>query len=167
MPASLVSSLAIISRASLCCQLRMVTGLKPNHLDLDQNARFAWPLPCVILTRELCVRSSPSISQRVEVATRLTDKMRSARPPFPRSAKIELVPRCDLDCFFCASHKHPRTAADMSQESFQRIAVQLRRLGVEELGLFYIGESFLCDWLPDAVRYAKDVCRFPYVFLTT
>lgn len=108
-----------------------------------------------------------SISQRVESATRLTDAVRSATPPFPRSAKIELVARCDFDCFFCASSKHPRAAADMSQESFQRIALRLRRLGVAELGLFYLGESFLCDWLPDAVRYAKEVCGYPYVFLTT
>ena len=36
---------------------------------------------------------------------------------------------------------------------------------VEELGLFYLGESFMCDWLPEAIAYAKDV-GFPYVFLT-
>jgi len=38
--------------------------------------------------------------------------------------------------------------------------------GVEELGVFYIGESFTCKWLPDAIREAKSV-GFPYVFLTT
>ena len=40
-------------------------------------------------------------------------------------------------------------------------------LGIAQVGLFYIGESMGCEWLPEAIRYAKNVCRFPYVFLTT
>jgi len=43
----------------------------------------------------------------------------------------------------------------------------MRALGVEEIGLFYLGESFLCSWLPEAVRFAKYECGYPYVFLTT
>jgi len=31
---------------------------------------------------------------------------------------------------------------------------------------FYLGESLLLDWLPDAVKAAKDE-GFPYVFITT
>lgn len=42
----------------------------------------------------------------------------------------------------------------------------MRRAGVEELGLFYLGESFMVPWLPEAIQYAKDI-GFPYVFLTT
>jgi MoaA/NifB/PqqE/SkfB family radical SAM enzyme len=42
----------------------------------------------------------------------------------------------------------------------------MREAGVEELGVFYIGESFTCKWLPDLILEAKEV-GFPYVFLTT
>lgn len=42
----------------------------------------------------------------------------------------------------------------------------MREAGVEELAPFFIGESFQCKWLPDAIREAKAV-GFPYVFLTT
>jgi len=42
----------------------------------------------------------------------------------------------------------------------------MRKAGVEELGLFYLGESFMVPWLPEAIRYAKAV-GYPYVFLTT
>jgi MoaA/NifB/PqqE/SkfB family radical SAM enzyme len=38
--------------------------------------------------------------------------------------------------------------------------------GVEELGLFFIGESFMCDWLANAVGYAKSR-GIKYAFLTT
>jgi iron-sulfur cluster protein len=37
---------------------------------------------------------------------------------------------------------------------------------VEELGLFFIGESFMCDWLPDAIAHAK-ARGIRYAFLTT
>ncbi len=55
----------------------------------------------------------------------------------------------------------------MPWERYARLVRQLRELGVEQLGVFYLGESFLCDWLADAIRYAKRECGYPYVFLTT
>ena len=55
----------------------------------------------------------------------------------------------------------------MSQAMYARLVDELRMVGVEQLGLFYIGESMLCEWLPEAIRYAKEVAHFPYVFLTT
>jgi len=38
--------------------------------------------------------------------------------------------------------------------------------GVEELGLFFIGESFICDFLADAIAFAKGR-GIRYAFLTT
>jgi radical SAM protein with 4Fe4S-binding SPASM domain len=108
-----------------------------------------------------------NITQRLAAIHELPGSARSARPPTPRSAKLELTSRCDLGCFFCASHRRLRHHADMEWTLFTRLAGELREAGVEQLGLFYIGESFLCDWLPHAVRYAKHVCGYPYVFLTT
>jgi MoaA/NifB/PqqE/SkfB family radical SAM enzyme len=43
----------------------------------------------------------------------------------------------------------------------------MRAAGVDEIGLFDLGESFLCDWLEDAIAYATRRCGFPHVFLTT
>jgi MoaA/NifB/PqqE/SkfB family radical SAM enzyme len=54
----------------------------------------------------------------------------------------------------------------MDRALYSRIIRELRQSGVEELGVFYIGESFTCKWLPDAIAEAKEV-GFPYVFLTT
>jgi hypothetical protein len=55
----------------------------------------------------------------------------------------------------------------MEQDEFERLALELREAGVQELGLFYLGESFLVPWLPEAILFAKRVAGFPYVFLTT
>jgi hypothetical protein len=54
----------------------------------------------------------------------------------------------------------------MDKNLYHRIIAEMHADGVEELGLFYLGESFLVKWLPEAIRYAKEV-GFPYVFLTT
>ncbi|OGA20035.1 MAG: hypothetical protein A3I01_12370 [Betaproteobacteria bacterium RIFCSPLOWO2_02_FULL_65_24] len=108
-----------------------------------------------------------SITQRIDAITLLEGGRRSATPPVPRSVKIELTARCDFKCFFCASQARLRKKADMDPDLYRRLARELRQLGVEELGVFYLGESFLCEWLPEAVRHAKADCGYPYVFLTT
>ena len=108
-----------------------------------------------------------SITERIDAITRLDGARRRARPPVPRSVKIELTARCDFQCFFCASALRLRAKADIDPAFFRSILREMRALGVEEIGLFYLGESFLCPWLPEAVRFAKQECGYPYVFLTT
>ena len=55
---------------------------------------------------------------------------------------------------------------EMNRKFYSRIIKEMRDVGVEELGVFFIGESFLCQWLPEAIAEAKDI-GYPYVFLTT
>lgn len=107
------------------------------------------------------------ITERIDRITNLAGPYRSPTPPVPPSVKIELTARCDFQCFFCASAMRLREKADIDRAFFERILREMRALGVEEIGLFYLGESFLCPWLPEAVRFAKQECGYPYVFLTT
>lgn len=108
-----------------------------------------------------------TITRRIERLKNLSAEYARPAPPVPKSVKIELTARCDMQCSFCASHTRPGPKTDMRQNFFERIVTELREAGVEQLGVFYIGESFLCDWLPEAIRYAKEICGYPYVFLTT
>lgn len=110
---------------------------------------------------------SNRITERIDRITFISDEYRAAKPPIPKSVKIELTARCDFQCFFCASHSRLRDKDEMDPAFFRRLVREMRDAGVEELGLFYLGESFICDWLPEAVRYAKEECGYPYVFLTT
>jgi hypothetical protein len=107
------------------------------------------------------------ITERIDRITLLTGPFRSETPPVPHSVKIELTARCDFQCFFCASHMRLRAKSDMDERLFRRLAREMRDDGVEELGLFYLGESFLVPWLPEAIGFAKRDCGYPYVFLTT
>ena len=107
------------------------------------------------------------LTDRLDALRRLDGAARSPRPPAPRSAKIELTSRCNYACRFCASRLRGQPQRDMAWPVFTRIAHGLREAGLTQLGLFYIGESFLHPQLVEAVRHAKHVLGFPYVFLTT
>lgn len=108
-----------------------------------------------------------SITKRIDSITFIPPDYRTEAPPCPRAVKIELTGRCNFDCSFCARSQRLRNTADMDQAMFQRLLREMRTAGVEEIGLFYLGESFLCSWLEDAIAFAKQECGFPYVFLTT
>jgi len=107
------------------------------------------------------------ITERIDAITNISPEYRGEILPAPKSVKIELTGRCNFACSFCARSMMLRDQKDMDRALFERLAVEMRNSGVEELGMFYLGESFLCKWLPDAVRFAKDTAGFPYVFLTT
>ena len=105
------------------------------------------------------------ITTRIDAITGLTPAYRGEILPAPKSVKIELTARCNYRCTFCVKSLR-EDSGDMDRDFFRRIIREMRDEGVEELGLFYIGESFTCKWLPDAVKEAKDA-GYPYVFLTT
>ncbi len=107
------------------------------------------------------------ITERIDAITALPPERRAVVLPAPKSVKIELTGRCNFACAFCARGQRLREQKDMDRALFERLLVEMRGAGVEEIGLFYLGESFLLPWLKEAVRFAKQEAGFPYVFLTT
>lgn len=56
----------------------------------------------------------------------------------------------------------------MDIELFKRITTEMREAGVEEIGVFFLGESFMNpDLVVEAIRFLKREIEIPYVFLTT
>jgi len=107
-----------------------------------------------------------SIKERIDNITQISTAYSSVTPPIPESVKIELTARCNHKCKYCATRMNLRDKAEMDIEFYKRIVMEMREAGVQELGVFYLGESFLCPWLAEAIRYAKEDCGYPYVFLT-
>jgi len=87
-----------------------------------------------------------SITDRIGHLASLAPEQRRVTPPVPKSVKIELTGRCDFQCCFCASHTRPRARSDMPWEVYTRRVRELRELGVEQPGMFYLGESFMEAW---------------------
>ena len=106
------------------------------------------------------------ITDRIDSITQI--KVFSSILPAPKSVKIELSGRCNYRCGFCALRtRENQPKNDMDFEFFKRITKEMRRNGVEELGLFYLGESFMNPaLLENCLKHAK-LIGFPYVFLTS
>lgn len=112
------------------------------------------------------MKSVHSITSRIDDVTRIPERYRAAFLPAPRAVKIELTSQCNYRCGFCAHRLRMKDRGSMDRAFYERVVDQMADAGVEELGMFYIGESFMCPWLPEAIAYAKKR-GIRYVFLTT
>ena len=106
-----------------------------------------------------------TITSRIDQITKIAPEYRGVFLPAPRSVKIEITANCSYRCTFCVKSLRADNG-EMDRGMYYRLLKEMRAAGVEELGVFYIGESFTCSWLADAIREAKEI-GFPYVFLTT
>jgi MoaA/NifB/PqqE/SkfB family radical SAM enzyme len=107
-----------------------------------------------------------NITSRIDNITKMPKEYCTAVLPAPKSCKIEITGRCNYKCAFCAHINVARRHGEMDRNLFNRIIVELKNEGVQEVGLFFLGEPFMCKWLEEAIKYTKDA-GISYVFLTT
>ena len=109
-----------------------------------------------------------SITSRIDSVTRIPKSHLGTIIPPPKSVKIELTNRCNYACSMCGLRgRETPGKEDMDFGLFQRITQEMKDAGVEEIGLFYIGESTMSPaLLINALRHCKRI-GIPYVFLTT
>jgi len=109
------------------------------------------------------------ITDRIDNVTRIPAEYLKARLPAPKSVKIEISPRCNYRCGFCALRsREVQPKWDMDFTLFKRVTREMREAGVEEIGVFYLGESFMNPrLLVDCIAYLKRDISMPYVFLTS
>jgi MoaA/NifB/PqqE/SkfB family radical SAM enzyme len=106
------------------------------------------------------------ITDHIDAVTRIPETHRHEITPAPISVKVELSAKCDLRCKFCATRNNLRGKGMMDFALLDRLLREMKEIGVEEIGLFFLGESLLYPRLVDAIKLAKDI-GFKYVFLTT
>jgi MoaA/NifB/PqqE/SkfB family radical SAM enzyme len=112
--------------------------------------------------------STHGITKRIDAITAIAPERRTDRLPAPRSVKIELTGKCNFRCGFCALRTRPKQPNDtIDWDLLVRVTYEMRAAGVEEVGLFFLGESFTApDLLVRAIAHCK-VLGFPYLFVTT
>jgi MoaA/NifB/PqqE/SkfB family radical SAM enzyme len=110
-----------------------------------------------------------TITDRIDSVTLIPAERLKAAPPAPKSVKIEISPRCNYRCGFCALRtREVQPKWDMDFDLFKRITREMRDAGVVEVGVFYLGESFMNPkLLVDCIAYLKRELAMPYVFLTS
>lgn len=109
------------------------------------------------------------ITDRIDGITLIPAEYLCPAPPAPKSVKIEISPRCNYRCGFCAlRNRKVQPKWDMDFDLFKRISREMRDAGVQEIGVFYLGESFMNPrLLVDCISYLKQEIEMPYVFLTS
>jgi len=110
-----------------------------------------------------------SITERIDNVTRIPPAYLKAALPAPKAVKIEISPRCNYRCGFCALRtREVQPKWDMDFDLFKRVTREMREAGVEEIGVFYLGESFMNPrLLIDCIAWLKQALAMPYVFLTS
>jgi MoaA/NifB/PqqE/SkfB family radical SAM enzyme len=110
-----------------------------------------------------------AITDRIDNVTKIPPKYLHAELPAPKSVKIEISPRCNYRCGFCALRtREVQPKWDMDLGLFKRMTREMHEAGVEEIGVFYLGESFMNPrLLVDCIAYLKRELGMPYVFLTS
>lgn len=107
------------------------------------------------------------ITDRIDNITRIPDNYRTPTPPPPKSVKIEITGKCNYRCGFCPLMTRSVKGKDMDWNLFKKIASEIKSLGIEEVGVFFMGESFTNVMLLVAsITYLKNL-DIPYVFLTS
>jgi len=133
-------------------------------------ANVTWIKPGPVATRargaKIPAMKTFSITKRIDAVTGIPERYLAAELPAPRAVKIELTSQCNYRCGFCAHRLRLKDRGEMDRAFYERVVGEMVDAGVEELGMFYIGESFMCDWLPEAIAHAKQR-GIGYVFLTT
>ncbi len=110
-----------------------------------------------------------TITERIDNTTKIPPQYLNAVLPAPKSVKIEISPRCNYRCGFCALRtREVQPKWDMDFGLFKRVTREMREAGVEETGVFYLGESFMNPrLLVDCIAWLKGELGMPYVFLTS
>ena len=108
-----------------------------------------------------------SIAGKVDEHTHVQKEKLILYPPFPDAIKIEITGRCNFNCSFCAQKSSLRKIGDIDKNFLYRVLWEAKSIGVKEIGMFLLGESFLVKELPEYIKYAKEEVGIEYVFITT
>jgi MoaA/NifB/PqqE/SkfB family radical SAM enzyme len=107
------------------------------------------------------------ITERIDNITKIPQSHRNVIPPPPKSVKIEVTGKCNYRCGFCPLMTRETPGKDMDFKLFKKITKEMIDIGVREIGVFFMGESFTSpDLLVKSIKYLKSIGT-PYIFLTS
>ena len=114
------------------------------------------------------MNSDQSLSARVlkqRDKSRQNDVLRED-PPFPRNMMVELTNACNHACIFCTSAHMTRKIGRIDGALLDRLLVEGRDMGVEEVGFYTTGDPFVDKRLEQFVARAKEL-GYRYMYIST
>ena len=98
------------------------------------------------------------------LVSRIHEKAEMVDRPF--SMMLELTNACNHRCLFCSHRKMKRSIKMMELPFAKRMVDEAYDMGVRELALFMMGESFLYQDIDEIILYAKQK-GYEYVYITS
>ena len=108
-------------------------------------------------------KMTKTIMEKIDQHTHINEDKLVLHPPFPDAIKIEITGRCNYNCSFCAQKSSLRKIGDIDRNFLYRILWEAKSVGVKEIGMFLLGESFMVKELAEYIKYAKEVVGIEYV----
>jgi MoaA/NifB/PqqE/SkfB family radical SAM enzyme len=84
----------------------------------------------------------------------------------PKDMLVEITNKCNYKCIFCTHAKMENKFGDIDVEFFKRISQEAYDMGVRRIGLYTIGEMFLCKEVATHIRNAKQT-GYEYIYSDT
>ncbi|MFC1673127.1 radical SAM/SPASM domain-containing protein [Pseudomonadota bacterium] len=114
------------------------------------------------------MNTEPSLSVRVRKQRdkSLHQKILVETPPFPRNMMVELTNACNHACIFCTSAHMTRKIGRIDGALMERLLVEGREMGVEEVGFYTTGDPFVDNRLEQFVARAKEL-GYKYMYIST
>lgn len=73
----------------------------------------------------------------------------------PRHLMVEITNDCNLRCAICGNHSMKVKRGFMDLALFEKVAVQARKIGIQDISLHTIGEPLLHPAIADFIKIAK------------
>lgn len=85
---------------------------------------------------------------------------------YPKNLMVEVTNACNLRCVMCYNRRMKRKKGFMDMDTYTLVLKNAKEIGIEMVGLYTIGESFLHPKIFDFIKLAKEM-GFKYVYITT
>lgn len=93
-------------------------------------------------------------------------KSHPLRAKYPKNLMVEVTNACNLKCIMCDNRKMKRKRGFMNLDTYKLVLENAKKIGIEMVGLYTTGESFLHPKILDFIKLAKEM-GFEYVYMTT
>lgn len=94
------------------------------------------------------------------------DKDYPLHASYPKNLMVEVTNACNLRCIMCDNRKMKRKKGFMDINTYKLVLENAKEIGIEMIGLYTTGESFLHPRIFDFIKLAKKM-GFKYVYTDT
>lgn len=119
-----------------------------------------------VRSRKRCLEYERGINYLHRLSMQSPDKSYPLKAFYPKNLMVEITNACNLRCVMCYNRKMKRKRGFMRMTTYKQVLQNAKEIGIEMVGLYTTGESFLHPKIFDFIKLANEM-GFKYVYITT